>query len=208
MPPTRFFQHLSPHLPLESNSLYTADVSCLSCSGSRISPLPFGTCSFEWPFQLAPFSVPILGANFLRHHNLPLDQANQKVISGSSPGSPTIKLTSSPLPSLSLCASLLSAPRYISNLLSKFPDVLSSDGFTASPPRHQVCSPSPHLPQTPLCLPSPAVWILINSLSPMLSSLPWRRQVLSAVPLPLGPLQFTWSRRRTKAGGPVGITNV
>ena len=36
---------------------------------------------FEWLFQLAPVSVPILGADSLHHHNLLLDVANQKVFS-------------------------------------------------------------------------------------------------------------------------------
>ena len=44
--------------------LFTGDRSSLSCSGSRIIPLCFGTCSFEWLFQLAPVSLPILGAGF------------------------------------------------------------------------------------------------------------------------------------------------
>ena len=35
-------------------------------------------------------------------------------------------------------ASFLSAPAQIQKLLSEFPDVLSSDGFTASKPRHGV----------------------------------------------------------------------
>ena len=74
-------------------------------------------------------------ADFLCHHNLLLDVANQKVFSSSSP---SLCLTSSPPPSPSLRATFLSAPKCISDLLSDFPDVLSSDGFTASPPRHQI----------------------------------------------------------------------
>ena len=35
-------------------------------------------------------------------------------------------------------AAFLSTPKCMSELLEEFPDVLQSDGFTASPPRHKV----------------------------------------------------------------------
>ena len=53
--------------------LLTADGSSVLCSGSRIIPLLFGSCSFNWMFQLAPLSVLILRADFLRHLNLLLE---------------------------------------------------------------------------------------------------------------------------------------
>ena len=40
--------------------LLTADGSSVSCSGSRITPLHFDSYIFDWPFQLALISVPIL----------------------------------------------------------------------------------------------------------------------------------------------------
>ena len=86
--------------------LLTADGSSVWRSGSRIIPLHFGSCSFDWLFQLAPVSVPILGADFLCHHNLLLDVVNQKVFSNSSPGSPIISLSSSNPTSSSLHAPL------------------------------------------------------------------------------------------------------
>ena len=64
--------------------------------------------------------------------------SNQKVFSNSSPGSPAILLSSSPRTSSSLRAALLSTPKCVSDLLLEFPDVLSSDGFTASPPCHPI----------------------------------------------------------------------
>ena len=57
---------------------------------------------------------------------------------GFSSSIPSVNLTSSPLQSSSLQATVLSAPKCISGLLSEFPDALSSDGFTASPSRHQI----------------------------------------------------------------------
>ena len=140
--------------------LLTADSSSVLCSGSRIVPLRFGYCSFDWMLQLAPVSVPILGGDFLHHHNLLLNRANQKVYSNSSPGSPAFSLTSSPPPSSSSHrASLLSTSKCVSDLLLEFPDVLSSDGFTASPPCHPVLY---HL----LTMPGPPVFVKSCHLDP------------------------------------------
>ena len=101
----------------------------------QIIPLQFDSHRFDWPFQLAPVSLPILGADFLRHHCLLLDVANQRVFCPASPGSPEISLTSSALSSASsFHANLLYTSQCISNLLSEFPDVLSFNGFSALPP--------------------------------------------------------------------------
>ena len=119
--------------------LVTADCSSLTFSHSRSIPLHFGSHRFDWPFQLAPVALPILGADFLYHRCLLLDVSNQCVFCPASPGSPEISLTSS-APSLtsSLCATLISTPWRISDLPSKFPDVLFSDGFMASNPCHHI----------------------------------------------------------------------
>ena len=140
--------------------LVTADGSSLTCSGSRIIPLRFGSHRFDWPFQLAPVSLPILGADFLCHHHLLLDVSNQRVFCLASPGSPEISLAPSTLySSSSLCASLPSAPQCISDLLSEFPDVLSSDGFTASKPRHKI-------PHHLLTQPGPPIFSKSHCLDP------------------------------------------
>ena len=100
----------APTLSSSSNvKLLTVDSSSVLFSGTRIIPLPFGSCSFDWLFQLATVSVPILAMDFLCHHILLLDVANQKVCSSSSPGSPAILLTSSPPPS-SFSHEYLSSP--------------------------------------------------------------------------------------------------
>ena len=65
--------------------------------------------------------------------------ANQRVFSPASPGTPEIILVSSAASSsVGLYANLLSTPQCISDLLSKFPDVLPYYGFTASPPCQQI----------------------------------------------------------------------
>jgi len=108
--------------------LLSADGSSLSCSGSRVIPLQFGNHRFEWPFQLAPVAIPILGANFLKHYNLLLDVSNQRVFSPDSPTSPSIVLpTTLDFKSAPLKANLLATPKCISYLLAEFPDVISPD---------------------------------------------------------------------------------
>ena len=122
-----------------SEQLVTADRSSLTCSDSRIIPLCFGSHRFDWPFQLALVALPILGSDFLCHHRLLLDVSNQCVFCPVSPGSHEIRLSSSaPSATSGLHATLISTPQCISGLLSEFPDVLSSDGFTAPKPQHQI----------------------------------------------------------------------
>jgi len=140
--------------------LLTADGSSLSCSGSRVIPLRFGSHRFEWPFQLAPVAVPILGADFLKHYNLLLDVSNQRVFSADSPTSPSIILPTSPdSKPAPFTANLLATPQCITDLLAEFPDVVSSDGFTASKPRHGVTH---HL----LTQPGPPVFAKARRLDP------------------------------------------
>ena len=67
--------------------LLTADGSLMICSGTKIIPLQFscgaGSKVYTWTaFQLAPVSVPLLGANFLEHFNL---LKGQKVVHAQCP---------------------------------------------------------------------------------------------------------------------------
>ena len=78
--------------------LLTADGSLLFCFGSRIIPLRFGS----WLFQLAPVSFPILGADFLQHHDL-------SVSVSSLPTNGSVVSLSSSLPPPSLTESTLHA---------------------------------------------------------------------------------------------------
>ena len=106
----------APHSSSTSSGvrLLTADGSSLTCSGSQIIPLRFGDHRFEWPFQLAPVAVPILGADFLKHFNLLLDVANQRVFSSDSPTSPSIVLPTVPnSTSAPFQGNLLSTPKCI-----------------------------------------------------------------------------------------------
>ena len=96
-------------------SLLTADGSPMVCSGTRIIPVHFscgsasGSRIYSWNFQF--------------HADCPDD-----VVIRASPG---------PQPAFK-SVSFLSAPREIQELLVKYLDVLSSNGFTASKPCHGV----------------------------------------------------------------------
>ena len=69
--------------------LLMADGSPMICSSSRIIPLQFFCCSgskvYTWNFQLAPVSVPLLGADFLKHFILLVDIKGHKVIHADCP---------------------------------------------------------------------------------------------------------------------------
>ena len=111
------------------------------CSGTRIIPFRFscgsGSKVHTWNFQLAPVSVPLLGADFLEHFNLLVDIKGRKVACADCPKD--VIIHTSPGPQLAFkSVSFLSAPQQIQKLLEEFPDVLSSNGFTASKPRHGV----------------------------------------------------------------------
>ena len=126
----------------------------------HVPDLRFGSHRFEWPFQLAPVAVPILGADFLKHYNLLLDVSNQRVFSADSPTSPSIVLPTSPdSKPAQFTANLLATPQCITDLLAEFSDVVSSDGFTASKPRHGVTH---HL----LTQPGPPVFAKARRLDP------------------------------------------
>ena len=95
----------------------------------------------------------------------------------------------------------------MSDLLEEFPDVLQSDGFTASPPRHKVRHLILTNPGPPICAKAcrldPAKLALAKADSP-----PWKSLGLSAVLPLLGLLHYTWSRRRMEVGDLAVITAV
>ena len=111
------------------------------CSGTKMIPLQFSCGAnskvYTWTFQLTPISVPLLGANFLEHFDLLVDIKGRKVVHAQCPESVVLYASPTPQPAFRR-ASFLSAPPQIQKLLSEFPDVLSSDGFTALKPQHDV----------------------------------------------------------------------
>ena len=76
----------------DGTRLLTADGSSMFCSGSRLIPLRFSCGSdsrvYTWNFQLAPVSVPLLGADFLQHFNLLIHIKGCKLVHGDCPRTP------------------------------------------------------------------------------------------------------------------------
>ena len=57
----------------------------MTCSGTKIIPLQFGSKHFQWTFQLNQVSVPILGADFLSYPHLLVDVAGDCLFEPSDP---------------------------------------------------------------------------------------------------------------------------
>ena len=114
--------------------LLTADGSPMICSGTFNIPLHFSCSSgsrvYSWNFQLAPVSVPLLGADFLEQFNLLVDIKGRKLVHADCPNNVVIRASPGPQPAFK-SVSFLSVPREIQELLGKYADVLFSDKFKA-----------------------------------------------------------------------------
>ena len=127
--------------PASSSSSVTANGSTMTCSGSRIIPLRFRSKCFQWTFQIAPVSIPILGADFLHHHPLLINVAGGHSCEPSDPLPPGEALPRASTPTLQefpLQANLLSTPQAIKDLLHEFSNVVYSEGQAAAKPRQDV----------------------------------------------------------------------
>ena len=138
----------TPSASLSKTKLVTSSGSPLPCFGAHAKPQCFGSWHFSWSFQLAPVSVPILGSNFLCHHALLVDVARARVLDADS--LVVLSTVSSPAVSDPFCTHLQQAPREIQKLLSKYPDVLSSNGCSASTPKNEVFYNLPTVPGPPV----------------------------------------------------------
>ena len=121
------------HSPAGSQ-LITAGGDSLHCFDDKILPLKFGSCSFQWNFCLAPVTTPILGSDFLRNFSLLDEVVEEQVLNADSLD--VLSTGSSHTSSTPFCAHLRSVPKKIRMLLADFPDILSSDVFTASNLKH------------------------------------------------------------------------
>ena len=113
----------------------------MTCSGSRIIPLQSGFKRFQWTFKLAPVSVPILGADFLRHHHLLVNLAGGLLFEPSDPLPPDESLPTASAPAsqeFPLSANLLSSPQSIQDLFHEFSNEVYSDRLAAAKPRHNI----------------------------------------------------------------------
>jgi hypothetical protein len=62
-------------------NLSGADGRRIPCWGERPFTVTIGDIPRQWQFLLAAVSFPILGVDFLRHHSLAVDVANQRLFS-------------------------------------------------------------------------------------------------------------------------------
>ena len=168
--------------------------SALTCSDSRIIPLLSSSKRFHWTFQLAPVSVPILGADFLRHHHLLLDVAGGPLFEPSDPLPPGESLsTASEWQEFPLRANLLSTPQAIKDLLHKFSNVVYSDRFPTSEPSNDICH---HILTNPGLL----VFAIPHRLDPEKLASTQAELVLSTVPIHPGAPLCTCLRRKMVVG--------
>ena len=129
--------------------LITAGGDPLPCFGERVIPLQFGQRRFQWSFLLAPVSTPILGADFLRSFSLLVDIAGKRIIDAVSLDSLSANPSVSSVPD-NFCNHLSATPPSVRKVIAEFPEVFSSDGFSASAPKHGVFHDLPTVPGPPV----------------------------------------------------------
>ena len=130
-------------LPVEGVRLLTAYGSLMLCSSTPIIPLRFscslGSKVYTWNFQLATVSVPLLGADFLKHFHLLVDIKGRKVVHANCPEDVIILASPGPQPAIT-------SQYPISPLLSGFRDFWKSFQLFYLPtdllPQNLVTSPS------------------------------------------------------------------
>jgi hypothetical protein len=72
--------HTSAEKPV-GPALKGADGSRISCWGPSTRTVNLADSSFTWKFLLAAVSFPIIGADFIKHHQLVVDLANEYLLS-------------------------------------------------------------------------------------------------------------------------------
>ena len=128
------FPHL-PHLhsaPDSGVQLRTADCSPMNTNGSCCLALQFGSRRFEWSLA-CNISMPILGLDFLGHDHLLVDAAGSYLLDSSILESIPALSSNSSNSSSDLYTALLSTSEEFCDFLSKYPDVVSSKGFSTLP---------------------------------------------------------------------------
>ena len=120
---------LSPGPPLEA-----ANGSCIGTYGHRLIPLYINGRRYEWKFVIANVSKAILGADFLRHHNLLVDVKGRRLLDMETYCSMSCTVSSSFTTGLTHITESDSA--YL-KLLDEFP-TLTSPIFTQTHPAHGV----------------------------------------------------------------------
>ena len=116
-----------PHNSAETCSdlkLVTADGSSIRSWGVRSIILTIGVHRFVWPFRLASFNRPILGADFLAANNILVDVARHRLLDAATLQPLTnLPTTSDP----NDCTATLTTRDTYSSLLNEFPELTSRE---------------------------------------------------------------------------------
>ncbi len=138
-----------------------ADGRRIPCWGEQPFTVTIGGVPRQWTFLLAAVSFPILGIDFLHHHSLVVDVANQRLsspparVSAVVPGRsyaeavrsppvatppPAVAGPSSPSVATSAASPPLAAGDWLAAMRLQFPKVFFQDAAASSlVPRHGVC---------------------------------------------------------------------
>ena len=114
-------------------TLSAANGSRINEYGYRTVPVRLFDRSFSWRFCLADVRRPLLGADFLRHHGLLVDVANERLVDPKCLASAQMRPSSTDVPQIGSLA-LESSPW--AKLLARFPS-LTTPVFNATP-KHTV----------------------------------------------------------------------
>lgn len=102
-------------------TLRAANGTDILAYGSRNLPLRFGNRYFQWECQVAAVSQPLLGADFLRAHNLLVDVAGRQLVDPKDFTSICLQPTIGTVPHLSSVAAATDA---YAKKLAEFPEVV------------------------------------------------------------------------------------
>ncbi len=174
--------------------------------GRRRQIVSFAGQDFEFDFFLAAVASPIIGMDFLAKFELSIIPAKQQVLHAALGCTLTQASTSSFVspPSPETAAAVAALPPQVQKLLEEFQSLLLP---SAAPPKplhgvvHHIATGS----ATPMFTRPRRLDPEKNRIAKR-SSLPWKKQVLSAAQIRLGRPCCIWSPRRMDLGAPAATT--
>lgn len=120
-------------------NLFTADGTLIPTYGEKLISLSLGLRrNFQWPFILTTVTHPIVGADFLKHHNLIVDLQNKRLIDGKT------NLSTAALSHFNVAETLdvhtlnTKVPHQFKNLLQRYPELTRPPTFLKSSTTHKT----------------------------------------------------------------------
>lgn len=143
---------------LPNKTLQAANGTPIPSYGTITTHLKFGGRRFAATLVIADVRRPLLGADFLRSHNLLVDICGQRLIDAHT--FHTYECAASHAPTPVVVRAVTSGDPYQQLLHQRFPEILKPT-FTLSSPAHGVYHHNPTRGPPP-CIPKPVVFLLIN----------------------------------------------